>query len=63
MPADSVRQANTTALAILGQYPPSLVSLRVLPAADFDRHTEAAELPALVTVSEAAEELGAASAS
>lgn len=58
LPADSVRQANTTALAILDQYPPALVSLRVLPASDFDRLTEAAELPALVSVSEAAEELG-----
>lgn len=58
LPADSVRQANTTALAILDQYPPALVSLRVLPAGDFDRLTEAAELPALVSVSEAAQELG-----
>lgn len=58
LPADSVRQANTTALAILDQYPPALVSLRVLPAADFDTLTEAAELPALVSVSEAAQELG-----
>ncbi|WCT05895.1 helix-turn-helix domain-containing protein [Rhodococcus qingshengii] len=58
LPADSVRQANTTALAILDQYPSTLVSFRVLPASDFDRLTEAAELPALVSVSEAAEELG-----
>ncbi|MCZ9635139.1 helix-turn-helix domain-containing protein [Rhodococcus sp. BH5] len=34
------------------------MSLRVLPAADFDRLTEAAALPALVSVSEAAQELG-----
>ena len=58
LPADSVRQANTTALAILEQYPSTLLSLRVLTAADFDRLTEAAELPPLVSVSEAAEELG-----
>ncbi|WP_409334031.1 hypothetical protein, partial [Staphylococcus aureus] len=35
LPADSVRQANTTALAILEQYPSTLLSLRVLTAADF----------------------------
>ncbi|MBQ7804389.1 helix-turn-helix domain-containing protein [Rhodococcus sp. (in: high G+C Gram-positive bacteria)] len=58
LPADSVRQANTTALAILEQYPSTLLSLRVMTAADFDRLTEAAELPPLVSVSEAAEELG-----
>ena len=58
LPADSVRQANTTALAILEQYPSTLLSLRVLTAADFDRLTETTELPPLVSVSEAAEELG-----
>ena len=58
LPADSVRQANTTALAILEQYPWTLLSLRVLTAADFDRLTDAIELPPLVSVSEAAAELG-----
>ncbi|PCK23255.1 helix-turn-helix domain-containing protein [Rhodococcus qingshengii] len=58
LPAESVRQANTTALAILEQYPWTLLSLRVMTAADFDRLTDAVELPPLVSVSEAAAELG-----
>lgn len=59
LPADSVCQANMIALSILEQYPSStLLSLRVLTAADLDRSTEAVELPPLVSVNEAAKELG-----
>lgn len=58
LPADSVRQANTTALAILDTYTWPLLSMRVLTAADFDRLTEAIELPPLVSVTEAASVLG-----
>ncbi|MBP1054023.1 helix-turn-helix domain-containing protein [Rhodococcus qingshengii] len=58
LPADSVRQANTTALALLDTYPWTLLSMRVLTAADFDRLTDAIELPPLVSVTEAANTLG-----
>ena len=58
LPADSVRQANTTALAILDTYPWPLLSMRVLTTADFDRLAEAVELPPLVSVAEAASTLG-----
>jgi excisionase family DNA binding protein len=58
LPAESVRQANTTALAILDTYPWELLSLRVLTTADFDRITDTSELPALVSVTEAADVLG-----
>lgn len=58
IPAESTRQAATTALALLGAYESPLLSLRVLPTADFDRLTEAVELPALVSVTEAAATLG-----
>ncbi len=58
LPADSVRQANTTALALLDTYPWTLLSMRVLTAADFDRLTDAIELPPLVSVTEAATTLG-----
>ncbi|MDH6284494.1 helix-turn-helix domain-containing protein [Prescottella agglutinans] len=58
LPAESVRQANTTALAILDRYPWTLLSLRVLTTADFDRITDAIELPPLVSVTEAASTLG-----
>ncbi|MET4614085.1 excisionase family DNA binding protein [Rhodococcus sp. PvR044] len=60
LPADSVRQANTTALAILDTYPWPLLSMRVLTTADFDRLAEAVELPPLVSVAEAASILGVA---
>ena len=58
IPAESVRQATSTALAVLGTYPWSLRSLRVLSTADFDRLTDAMALPPLVSVQEAAEDLG-----
>ncbi|EID81425.1 MULTISPECIES: hypothetical protein [Rhodococcus] len=58
IPAESVRQATSTALAVLGTYPWSLRSLRVLTTADFDRLTDAMDLPPLVSVQEAADGLG-----
>lgn len=58
LPADSVRQATSTALALLDQYPSALLSLRVLTTEDFDRLTDGYELPALVSVTEAAALLG-----
>ncbi|WP_404316310.1 helix-turn-helix domain-containing protein [Prescottella equi] len=58
LPAESIRQANTTALAILDRYPFTLLSLRVLTTDDYDRITDAIELPPLVSVTEAANALG-----
>ena len=58
IPAESVRQATSTALAVLGTYPWPLRSLRVLSTADFDRLTDAMALPPLVSVQEAADGLG-----
>ncbi|WP_250718778.1 helix-turn-helix domain-containing protein [Rhodococcus qingshengii] len=58
LPAESVRQATTTALALLETYSGPLLSLRVLTTADFDRLTDAIELPPLVSVTEAATALG-----
>ncbi|MFC9839743.1 helix-turn-helix domain-containing protein [Rhodococcus sp. NPDC127530] len=58
IPAESVRQATSTALAVLGTYPWPLRSLRVLTTADFDRLTDAMDLPPLVSVQEAADGLG-----
>jgi len=58
IPAESVRQATSTALAVLETYPWPLRSLRVLTTADFDRLTDAMALPPLVSVQEAADGLG-----
>jgi len=58
IPAESVRQATSTALAVLETYPWPLRSLRVLSTADFDRLTDAMALPPLVSVQEAADDLG-----
>ncbi|MGW4339027.1 helix-turn-helix domain-containing protein [Rhodococcus koreensis] len=55
IPAESVRQATTTALAVLETYEWPAVSLRVLTTADFDRLTDAVDLPPLVSVQEAAD--------
>lgn len=57
IPAEPVRQATSTALAVLGTYPWPLRSLRVLTTADFDRLTDAMDLPPLVSVQEAADGL------
>lgn len=49
LPAESVRTATTTALAILETYPWPLLSLRVLTTADYDRLVDAlAVLPVSV---------------
>ena len=58
IPAESVRQATSTALAVLETYPWPLRSLRVLTTADFDCLTDAMDLPPLVSVQEAADGLG-----
>ncbi|WP_368679963.1 hypothetical protein R1X32_01075 (plasmid) [Rhodococcus opacus] len=52
-PAESVRQATSTALAVLGTHPWSLRSLPMLTTADFDRLIDAMDLPPLVSVQEA----------
>jgi hypothetical protein len=44
IPAESVRQATSTALAVLETSPWPLRSLRVLTTADFDRLTDAMDL-------------------
>ncbi len=48
LPAQTLRQANTTALAILETYPWPLRSLRVLPTDDYDRLVDAIDVPPLV---------------
>lgn len=58
VPADSVRQANSTALAILETYPWPLRSVRVLLTADYDRLLDGVDLPPLLSVQEAADRLG-----
>ncbi|WP_032385492.1 helix-turn-helix domain-containing protein [Rhodococcoides fascians] len=58
VPAATTQQAATTALALLKSYEAPLLSLRVLSTADFDRLTDAIELPPLVSVTEAASSLG-----
>lgn len=58
LPADSVRQATTTALALLETYPWPVLSLRVLTTADFDRLTDALDVPPLLSVTEATTVLG-----
>lgn len=58
LPADSIRQATATALAILTAYEWDLQSLRVLPTADFDKLASAVEIPDLVSAQQAAEILG-----
>ncbi|WP_137725652.1 helix-turn-helix domain-containing protein [Prescottella subtropica] len=58
IPADSIRQATTTALAILDTYPWPLLSLRVLTTDDFDRLVDALDVPPLLSVAEAADALG-----
>lgn len=58
LPAETLRQANTTALAILETYPWPLRSLRVLPTDDYDRLVDAIDVPPLVSVQEAADQLG-----
>ena len=58
IPAEGIRQATSTALAVLETYPWPLRSLRVLPTEDFDRLVEAIDVPPLVSVQEAADALG-----
>src|SRR5690606_7299771 len=58
VPAESVRQANSTALAILKTYPWPLRSVRVLLTADYDRLLDGVDLPPLLSVQEAADRLG-----
>lgn len=58
IPAEGIRQATSTALAVLETYPWPLHSLRVLPTDDFDRLIEAIDVPPLVSVQEAADALG-----
>lgn len=58
VPALTLRQATTTALAILDTYPWPVRSVRVLPTADYDRLVDAVEVPPLLSVQEAADLLG-----
>lgn len=60
VPAESLRQAVTTALALItvAAGPHDVVSLEVLTAADFDRRLGLAPIPELLSVAETAAELG-----
>jgi excisionase family DNA binding protein len=60
LPADTLAQATTTALAILtvNFAPADLLSIEVLTTADFDRRLGVEPIPELVSVTQAAEELG-----
>lgn len=58
LPAATLRQANSTALAILETYPWPLRSLRVLLTADYDRLLDGVDLPPLLSVQETADRLG-----
>ena len=57
LPATSLRQATTTALAVLHTYTWTVRSLRVLTTEDYDREVDTSET-ALLSVQEAAHRLG-----
>lgn len=56
LPAETLGQAERTALAVLGELSP--VGLEVLPTEVWDARADAVEIPELVSVAEAAEMLG-----
>lgn len=58
LPAETLRQATTTALALLGTYRWPLHSMRVLPTDDYDRLVDALDVPPLLSVQETADRLG-----
>lgn len=60
LPAESVRQAATTALALVADAGGDVIALEVLTTADFDRRlgVDVGHIPELVSVTEAAAALG-----
>jgi excisionase family DNA binding protein len=59
VPAETLRQATVTALAIAGAaYDAEPIAIEVLPTAEFDARLGLAPLPEVVSVTEAAKKLG-----
>lgn len=58
LPADNLRQAAATAVAIAQSAGHTPFSIEAMPTAEFDRRIEALEIPPLLSVPEAAEALG-----